>query len=484
MCWRNNRLGPALAAIAALVGLAAAAVAHAEPPPTRLLIGGGVAVLPNELGTEEQRPNMGLGLGFRLDPRWLVEFRGNLITKVKALAPGSVRRLSHAEANLTWMPLGERHVTPLITCGAGMVGITPAQGSTSSKFALNAGAGASFRLSESVSFRLEGRAVDFRVPGPSGGELSRLCLEPFAAFSFGFGGAPADRDQDGVPDKLDRCPDTPAGARVDANGCPIDSDGDGVPDGLDRCEGTPKGCTVDASGCPVDSDGDGVCDGHDLCPQTPKGTKVDPGGCPLDSDGDGVPDGFDRCDATPRGCVVDSTGCPVDSDHDGVCDGLDKCPDTPAGVKVDREGCPVTTRVRETELLETGMIRLEDVNFDSGKSTIRPESFKSLDDVGDVLARFPVLMIEIGGHTDAHGGDLKNLTLSKARAQAVLNYLMGKFPELDPSQFTVVGYGESQPIASNDTALGRAKNRRVEFKVLNPEALRRQKDRNINVPKE
>jgi outer membrane protein OmpA-like peptidoglycan-associated protein len=468
--------------LAALVGLAAAA-ARAEPPPTRLFVGGGVAVLPNELGTEEERPNLGLGLGFRLEPRWLLELRGNLITKMKALAPGSVLRVSHAEANLTWMPLENQSLTPFVTIGAGMVGITPQQGSTSSKFAWNAGGGACFRLSRSLSFRLEGRAVGIRVPGPSG-ELSRVSLEPFAAFSIGFGGASHDRDGDGVPDRLDRCPGTPAGVRVDPSGCPIDSDGDGVPDGLDRCDGTLKTCKVDANGCPIDSDGDGVCDGLDVCPDTPKGVRVDPGGCPLDSDGDGVPDGADRCDATPTGCTVDSTGCPADSDHDGVCDGLDKCPDTPAGTKVDRDGCPVTARVHETELLETGMIRLEDVNFDTGKATLRPESFKPLDDVGDVLARFPNLKIEIGGHTDDQGGDFKNLALSKARAQAVLNYIMRKFPELDASQFRVVGYGESQPIASNDTELGRAKNRRVEFKVLNPDALRRERERNINVPKE
>jgi outer membrane protein OmpA-like peptidoglycan-associated protein len=481
--WRSRLLGPALVA---LLGVAGAGGSRAEPPPARILLGGGVAVFPHELGTEEERPNMALGLGLRLEPRWFLELRGNLITKVKALAPASVDRVAHLEGNLTWMPLEDRRVTPLLTFGAGAAEIRPQRGgSASRKFAWNAGAGASLKLSERLSFRLEGRAVGIRVPAPLGGELSRVILEPLAAISIGLGGGtPEDRDHDGVPDKLDRCPDTPAGARVDATGCPIDGDGDGVPDGIDKCDATPKGCTVDASGCPLDSDGDGVCDGLDLCPNTPKGTKVDPGGCPLDSDGDGVPDGIDKCDATPKGCAVDSTGCPTDSDHDGVCDGLDKCPDTPAGTKVDREGCPVTRRERETELLETGMIRLEDVNFDTGKATLRPESFKSLDDVGDILSRFPGLRIEIGGHTDARGSDIKNLSLSKARAQAVLEYLVRKMPELDASRFKVVGYGESQPIASNDTELGRAKNRRVEFKVLNPDALRLEKERNINVPKE
>ncbi len=479
MCWKSSRLAFALAALVILE----AAAARAEPPPTRLLLGGGVAVLPSELGGEEERPNMGLGLGFRLEPRWLLELRGNLITKVKILSPGSVRRVSHAEANLTWMPLETRGVSPFITFGAGIAGITPPGASTSTKFAWNGGGGLSFQLSERFSFRLEGRAVGFRVPKPPG-DVPRVSLEPLAAISLGFGGPPADGDLDGVPDRLDHCPNTPAGARTDVNGCPIDSDGDGVPDGLDRCDGTTKGCNVDAGGCPTDDDGDGVCGGLDLCSDTPKGVPVDPGGCPTDSDGDGVPDGLDQCGATPKGCVVDSTGCPVDSDHDGVCDGLDKCSKTPAGVMVDRDGCPVTSRERETELLETGMIRLEDVHFDTGKSVIRPESYRPLDEVGDIIARFPNLRIEIGGHTDSRGNQLKNMSLSKARAQAIRDYVLRKFPELEASQFKVVGYGQSQPIASNDTELGRARNRRVEFKVLNPEALRRLRERNINVPKE
>jgi len=97
--------------------------------------------------------------------------------------------------------------------------------------------------------------------------------------------------------------------KVDAVGCPIDSDGDGVPDYLDKCPNTPKGVKVDAVGCPLDSDGDGVVDAADKCPNTPKGVKVDAVGCPLDSDGDGVPDYLDKCPNTPKGLVVDETGC-------------------------------------------------------------------------------------------------------------------------------------------------------------------------------
>lgn len=92
---------------------------------------------------------------------------------------------------------------------------------------------------------------------------------------------PVDSDHDGVPDNLDRCPNTPAGAKVDANGCEFDSDGDGVVDRLDQCPDTPKGTPVNAVGCPLDSDGDGVPDAQDLCPNTPKGDKVDVHGCTI-----------------------------------------------------------------------------------------------------------------------------------------------------------------------------------------------------------
>jgi len=92
---------------------------------------------------------------------------------------------------------------------------------------------------------------------------------------------PADSDGDGVPDSLDKCPDTPAGVKVDSDGCPIDSDKDGVPDYLDKCPGTPAGVKVDTDGCPIDSDKDGVPDYLDKCPGTPAGVKVDKDGCPM-----------------------------------------------------------------------------------------------------------------------------------------------------------------------------------------------------------
>jgi outer membrane protein OmpA-like peptidoglycan-associated protein len=305
----------------------------------------------------------------------------------------------------------------------------------------------------------------------------------WAGLAFGFGGPPKDTDGDGVPDKKDKCPGTPKGAKVDATGCPTDADGDGVWDGIDVCIGTPKGAKVDAKGCPVDSDGDGVYDGVDQCEGTPKGASVDATGCPRDGDGDGVFDGIDTCPGTPKGATVNASGCPADSDGDGVPDGVDRCPGTTAGLAVDSEGCPIEVTERETELLDTGMIRLQNVNFETGKAALLPESYAVLDEVGTILLKWPQLEIEIGGHTDSRGSIAFNQTLSESRAQAVKDYLSGKYPALVASQIRVMGYGEGRPVAKNTSVLNMAKNRRVEFKVLNRDVLKKEVERRKMLPK-
>lgn len=256
-------------------------------------------------------------------------------------------------------------------------------------------------------------------------------------------------------------------------GDPVDTDGDGVFDREDQCPDTPMGATVDENGCPMDADGDGVYDGIDRCPDTPAGAEVDSWGCPMDTDGDGVLDGIDQCPGTPRGATVDDTGCPSDSDRDGVFDGIDRCPNTPSGTKVDEFGCPVKKSELETQLIDTGMIRTSNILFETAKADLKPESREILDAIGNVLIQWPELQIEVGGHADARGSDEFNKTLSDKRAKSVKDYLTTNFPAIDPENLSTAGYGESQPIASNDTPEGMSKNRRVEFKVLNEEALDR-----------
>jgi OOP family OmpA-OmpF porin len=249
-----------------------------------------------------------------------------------------------------------------------------------------------------------------------------------------------------------------------------DADGDGVFDARDACPGTPRGALVDANGCPLDADGDGCPDGIDRCAGTPKGASVDRHGCPVDSDNDGVADGLDRCERTPRGATVDAHGCPSDSDGDGVADGIDECAGTSTQLAVDKKGCPILIGEVGQQFLDGKAVAFN-IAFASGKADIDPASYADLDRVGEVLNDWPEAEVEIGGHTDAQGAEKFNQELSEKRAQAVKDYITGKYDKVRPRNLKPKGYGEGTPVASNDTPEGRAQNRRVEFKLLNADEL-------------
>jgi outer membrane protein OmpA-like peptidoglycan-associated protein len=238
-----------------------------------------------------------------------------------------------------------------------------------------------------------------------------------------------------------------------------DSDGDGVGDDTDRCPETPAGTRVDASGCPLDSDRDGVPDRTDRCPETPAGTAVDAMGCALDSDRDGVPDATDRCPDTSPGTAVDAMGCVLDSDHDGVPDTLDRCPNTTAGSRVDASGCVVLFEEHRTSLI------LEGVNFANGKADLTDESRSILDNVAASLAVHDSIRVSVDGHTSSTGTRALNLRLSAARAETVKRYLVDR--GIDPRRLLTRGFGPDRPIASNTTPEGQAKNRRTELTKLN-----------------
>jgi outer membrane protein OmpA-like peptidoglycan-associated protein len=237
-----------------------------------------------------------------------------------------------------------------------------------------------------------------------------------------------------------------------------DSDGDGVPDHLDKCPDTPRGVEVDSVGCPLDSDGDGVPDYLDKCPDTPRGVEVDAAGCPLDSDGDGVPDYLDKCPDTPRGVKVDAAGCPLDSDGDGVPDYLDKCPGTPRGVPVDDNGCPPEgVTVMGDEWMVSG-----EILFALNKWVLTDRAEALLDRVVSFLKKNPQYHVEIQGHTDSTGPLAWNMELSNRRAESVKSYLVSGGISAD--RLTTKGFGPHEPIAPNDTTANRAKNRRVDFR--------------------
>ncbi|HMB70485.1 MAG TPA: OmpA family protein [bacterium] len=473
-----------VAAMLLAVAPVAASAGDLTVPAVWFTPGGGVAWPPAELGygqgdVSEREVTFGGIVGVRVAAGFALEGRGHFLSTEEL----NDLEILHGEGNLTWFPWPDSRLSPFATAGGGVARVGVDSGDENG-FAWNAGGGVLLRFDDRFGIRVDARSVSYEVADALGREELRPHTEIFVGLNFSFGGTPADADGDGIPNRDDLCADTPLGARVDATGCPLDGDADGVYEGLDRCPGTPEGARVDELGCPVDTDADGVPDGIDRCDDTAAGAQVDAEGCPVDSDGDGVFDGLDRCGATPSGCAVDPIGCPSDSDGDGVCDGIDRCDGTPPDVRVDQEGCPIEVTEKEVELLETGMIRLEDVNFDFNSAMLRPESFPALDEVGDILVRWSELRIEIGGHTDSQGSDAYNRKLSEERAQAVLDYLIAKFPKLEGPQLTAAGYGESAPVAPNDTALNRAKNRRVEFKVLNTEALRRETEKTKFAPRE
>ena len=291
--------------------------------------------------------------------------------------------------------------------------------------------------------------------------------------SYKFGADPYDADGDGVPDALDKCPDTPPGVAVYSDGCPTDLDQDGVPDYLDRCPNTPKGVLVGQDGCELDSDGDGVPDSLDRCPNTPPGAQVNAEGCPLDADGDGVPDGLDRCPDSPPGLPVGPDGCPLDSDGDGLPDYLAECPNSPPGAKVLPNGCALEGDCRKPRpgeqvdangcAIDRSFI-LRGVKFEFDSDRLTPAAREILNEVAATLQAYPNLDVELEGHTDAVGTDNYNLGLSERRAVAVKAYLEGR--GITGRRMRPVGYGESQPIASNDTEDGREENRRVELTVI------------------
>jgi OOP family OmpA-OmpF porin len=228
-----------------------------------------------------------------------------------------------------------------------------------------------------------------------------------------------------------------------------DTDGDGVPDRKDKCPDTPTGVKVDLVGCPVDTDGDGVADYQDKCPDVKGLANLQ--GCP-DADGDGVADPDDKCPNTPAGVKVDASGCPLDTDGDGVSDDKDKCPDTPAGTKVDATGCPEKKAPSE---------QTQYINFDFNKSTPQASSTPKLEQMTQIMNEYPDYSLSIAGHADNKGSDEYNIRLSYERAESARKYLLDKGISAD--RIEARGYGEAKPIADNNTEEGRAQNRRVDF---------------------
>ena len=232
-----------------------------------------------------------------------------------------------------------------------------------------------------------------------------------------------------------------------------DTDGDGIYDESDKCPELAG--TLINDGCPNDVDGDGIYDENDKCPNIAGNAKNN--GCPLDTDGDGVYDGKDDCPELAG--VAENNGCPADIDGDGVYDKDDACPNK-IGTKKNN-GCPeVRLKKEERALLERAM---EAVEFNTGSAILKPNSKAILDQIANLMRTYPRYKLKIGGHTDNTGKREANLRLSEGRAQTCFDFLISK--GIDQNRITYDGFGESKPLYSNDTEIGRGKNRRVEFEL-------------------
>lgn len=270
-----------------------------------------------------------------------------------------------------------------------------------------------------------------------------------------------DKDNDGLKDNVDKCPSTP-GPKAN-KGCPWgDRDGDGLKDNEDKCPDKP-GPRAN-NGCPWgDKDGDGLKDNVDKCPNV-AGPKAN-NGCPWgDRDNDGVKDNVDKCPNTAG--LAEFKGCP-DSDKDKIPNPEDKCPFVPGVANTkdpSKHGCPKVVLVKVTG---TEIKILQRIYFRTGSAKIRLRSYRVLDQVVQVLQSRPKIRIMIEGHTDDVGSARSNLRLSNRRAASVRAYLSKK--GIDNSRLESKGFGESKPLVGGPrrfTRSQRAKNRRVQFKIL------------------
>ena len=232
----------------------------------------------------------------------------------------------------------------------------------------------------------------------------------------------------------------------------------------------------DEDGCPdLDNDQDGIADKNDKCPNEAEDRDgyQDEDGCPdIDNDGDGIPDAQDKCPNDPedKDGFQDDDGCPdLDNDGDGIPDSVDKCPNEPEtfnGID-DTDGCPDSgTGAAGTIAITGGKIELpEAIQFEEGSDRLIARSQALVERVAEKMKANPqVKRIRIEGHTDDVGSSRKNLELSQLRADAVRAFMIRKGVEADRLQ--AVGYGDTHPIDKRKTAEARAKNRRVEFIIV------------------
>lgn len=187
---------------------------------------------------------------------------------------------------------------------------------------------------------------------------------------------------------------------------------------------------------------------------------AEPSEAALDADADGIQAWADRCpdQAEDMDGFEDADGCPEDdNDHDGLADGVDACPSAPA--PAGSNGCPTYIRVDPTAI-----VALQPVRFATGSTELIGASSAVLTELRATLLANPTLTVSVEGHTDDAGDASANRLLSERRAQAVVDWLVDH--DVAPWRLSAVGHGSSRPVADNLTPVGRATNRRIEFRTV------------------
>ena len=437
----------------------------------------------SELGNAQDKlqvpgPAVGFGLrvGYSLVERFGVELEAEYVLS-KLKKSGEAAPILGARGHVLFNLLTEGSVRPFVRLGVGtdvlMTSSKKVTQPTDPDGATLVGLGSRFALTDELGVRLD--LVGLAVPGRSATIV--LEAEAWLGLYYTLGGTPRDTDGDGILDKIDKCVNAKEDKDgwEDGDGCPDpDNDGDGIPDGIDKCvdQAEVKNGLKDADGCPDgDKDGDKIEDSDDKCPDNPENINgfEDADGCPdnPDTDTDGIADTADKCPKEPetKNGFQDADGCPdsePDTDGDGMVDSQDKCPEKPENINSyqDDDGCPDVV----PEKLKKFSGAIKGIEFETGSAKIIAKSFPFLDAAAAVLQEFKDTSIEVQGHTDNVGAAEANKKLSLDRAESVKAYFVGK--GIFAERITTVGMGPEKPVADNKDAKGRAKNRRIEFKLM------------------
>jgi outer membrane protein OmpA-like peptidoglycan-associated protein len=174
----------------------------------------------------------------------------------------------------------------------------------------------------------------------------------------------------------------------------------------------------------------------------------------MDNDNDGVENSIDKCPDIAG--IASLNGCP-DSDGDGVADNDDRCPTVKGSIE--NKGCPEIAKKDIERITYLG----SKIFFENNSAKLKVASLVQLDELATIITKYDASNLTIEGHADSNGSDALNLELSQKRTESVKEYLTQK--GIDGARINAVGFGETKPIATNSTALGRAKNRRVELKM-------------------